>query len=220
MNLLLSELPCQLQRVAYQPGQGSLSGQRLYKGPCDRLLHEGLKVLVTAFARRPVTLSRFPDGVLGKAFYEKDAPDYLPTWAHTTNVPRLKGGEPIRYICIDDVATMVWCANVASLELHPFLHHAEDLDCPTSVVFDLDPGEGVDLVDCAKVALLLQALLERNGLECLPKVSGSKGLQVYVPLNTRVTYGETPHDTMNVEEPSMVFSIHLRAVMRQVQPIR
>jgi bifunctional non-homologous end joining protein LigD len=149
------------------------------------------KFLLPHFARRPVTLNRFPDGVGGKAFYEKDAPDYLPSWAHTTNVPRVKGGEPIRYICIDDLPTLVWCANVASLELHPFLHRAEDLDCPTSIVFDLDPGEGVDLVACAEVAFLLKALLEKNSLECFAKVSGSKGLQIYVPLNTRVTYEKT-----------------------------
>ena len=83
------------------------------------------KVLLPHFSRRPVTLNRFPDGVRGRAFYEKDTPDYLPSWAHTTKVPRQNGGEPIRYICIDDVATLIWCANVASLELHPFLHHAE-----------------------------------------------------------------------------------------------
>src|SRR4051812_17642328 len=71
------------------------------------------KWLLPHFAQRPVTLNRFPDGVRGKAFYEKDAPDYLPDWAHTTKVLRLAGGDPIRYVCIDDLATLVWCANVA-----------------------------------------------------------------------------------------------------------
>ena len=147
--------------------------------------------LLPHYAKRPVTMKRFPDGVRGKAFYEKDAPKYTPEWIHTTDVPRVAGGKPIRYICIDDLPTLVWCANVASLELHPFLHRAGHLDCPTSMVFDLDPGEGADLATCAEVGFYLQSLLAANGLECLPKVSGSKGLQLYVPLNTKVTYERT-----------------------------
>jgi bifunctional non-homologous end joining protein LigD len=149
------------------------------------------KWLLPHFERRPVTMLRFPDGVHGKAFYEKDAPKYTPAWVHTTDVPRQSGGKPIRYICIDDLPTLVWCANLASLELHPFLHRARELRCPTSVVFDLDPGEGANLVTCAEVAFLLRSVLKRAGLECFPKVSGSKGLQLYAPLNTSVTYEET-----------------------------
>src|SRR5580693_580443 len=97
------------------------------------------KWLLPHYARRPVTLQRFPDGVQGKAFYEKDAPKYTPAWVHTTEVPRRAGGKQIRYICIDDLPTLVWCANLASLELHPFLHLADELNSPTAMVFDLDP---------------------------------------------------------------------------------
>lgn len=147
--------------------------------------------LLPHYTRRPITMKRFPDGVRGKAFYEKDAPKHTPEWVHTTHVPRVAGGKPIRYICVDDLPTLVWCANVAALELHPFLHQAGNLDRPTSVVFDLDPGEGADIVTCAEVAFHLKTLLEKNGLECLAKVSGSKGLQLYVPLNTKTDYGRT-----------------------------
>lgn len=147
--------------------------------------------LLPHYVGRPVTMLRFPDGVRGKAFYEKDAPKYTPEWIHTTLVPRQAGGKPIRYICINNLPTLVWCANLASLELHPFLHREGNLDCPTSVVFDLDPGEGADLSTCAEVAFLLRAHLSTVGLDCFPKVSGSKGLQTYLPLNTRVTYAET-----------------------------
>jgi bifunctional non-homologous end joining protein LigD len=143
------------------------------------------------YARRPITMKRFPDGVRGKAFYEKDAPKHTPAWVHTTDVPRAAGGKPIRYICIDDLPTLVWCANVASLELHPFLHRAGQLDCPTCMVFDLDPGEGANLVTCVEVAFHLKTLLATNGLQCVPKVSGSKGIQVYAPLNTKVEYAHT-----------------------------
>ncbi len=147
--------------------------------------------MLAHYAKRPVTMKRFPDGVRGKAFYEKDAPKHTPEWVHTTDVPRQKGGQPIRYVCVDDLPTLVWCANIASLELHLFLHRAGQLDCPASMVFDLDPGEGADLVTCARVAFYLRELLDANGLQCLPKVSGSKGLQLYVPLNTKVSYAQT-----------------------------
>ncbi len=147
--------------------------------------------LLPHFRKRPVTMRRSPEGVQGKAFYEKDAPKYTPAWIHTTDVPRQTGGKPIRYICVDDLPTLVWCANMASLELHPFLHRAGHLDQPDAMVFDLDPGEGTTLVTCAEIGFSLQDLLKRNGLQCFPKVSGSKGLQIYVPLNTKVTYERT-----------------------------
>jgi bifunctional non-homologous end joining protein LigD len=147
--------------------------------------------LLPHFASRPVTLHRFPEGTKGQSFYEKDAPKFTPAWVHTTDVPRLHGGKPIRYICVDNLPTLVWCANIASLELHPFLHRAKHLDRPDAMVFDLDPGEGATLVTCAEVALALKSLLEANGLQSFPKVSGSKGLQLYVPLNRAATYAKT-----------------------------
>ncbi len=147
--------------------------------------------LLPHFKDRPVTLKRFPDGVRGQAFYEKDAPGFAPDWVKTFPVPRRAGGPDIRYIVINDLATLVWCANAASLELHPFLHRAPELDQPNSVVFDLDPGEGADILTCADVAFLLKDALARLGLQSFPKVSGSKGIQVYVPLNTPVTYAAT-----------------------------
>ncbi len=147
--------------------------------------------LLPHYAGRPVTLHRFPDGVKAQAFYEKDAPKHTPDWVTTTDVPRQKGGKPIRYICIDNLPTLVWCANIASLEFHLFLHRAGQLDRPDAVVFDLDPGEGATLATCAEVAFPLKSLLEANGLQCFPKVSGSKGLQIYVPVNSEITYGRT-----------------------------
>jgi|SRR6185312_8781368 len=147
--------------------------------------------LLPHYAKRPITMVRFPDGVRGKSFYEKDAPKHTPDWVQTTTVPRRGGGEPIRYVCVNDLPTLVWCANIASLELHPFLHRAGQLDRPDAMVFDLDPGEGTDLVNCAEVAFALRSLLESKGLQSFAKVSGSKGLQLYVPLNTATTYERT-----------------------------
>jgi bifunctional non-homologous end joining protein LigD len=140
---------------------------------------------------RPVTLKRYPDGVGRAFFYEKDAPTFTPPWVRTVPVPRARGGPDIRYVVIDDVRTLAWCAGIASLELHPFLHRAPDLDTPTMVVFDLDPGEGADVLTAARVAFLLKDVMDRLRLQCFPKVSGSKGVQVYLPLNTPSTYDVT-----------------------------
>jgi bifunctional non-homologous end joining protein LigD len=141
--------------------------------------------------QRPVTMKRYPDGVSGKPFYEKDAPNYTPSWVETFPVPRRKGGPEIRYILINDLPTLVWCANLANLEIHPFLHRAPHIQHPTAIVFDLDPGEGAGILDCAQIAFLLKERFDRMRLESLPKVSGSKGLQLYIPLNTPVTYAAT-----------------------------
>ncbi|MCU1339609.1 MAG: dependent ligase [Bryobacterales bacterium] len=176
--------------------------------------------LLPHFKQRPVTLKRFPDGVRGKAFYEKDAPRYTPDWVHTVLVPRQAGGTPIRYICIDDLPTLVWCANIASLELHPFLHRATQLQTPTSVVFDLDPGDGATLVTCAEVAFYLKTFLESMNLQCFPKVSGSKGLQIYIPLNTPVDYTRTRSfaqsvaQSLEIEHPRLIVSEMAKALRR------
>jgi bifunctional non-homologous end joining protein LigD len=147
--------------------------------------------LLPHLSGRPVTLKRYPDGTEAPFFYEKNAPRFTPDWVRTVSVPRRAGGPDIRYIVVDNVATLVWCANAASLELHPFLHRAPKIDQPASVVFDLDPGEGTGVLEAAEVALMLKRALDGMGLQSLAKVSGSKGLQVYVPLNTAVTYERT-----------------------------
>lgn len=137
---------------------------------------------------RPVTLKRYPNGIHGEHFYEKDAPGFTPGWVQRFPVPRRAGGTDICYILINDLPTLVWSANLANLEIHPFLHRAPQIDCPTMVVFDLDPGEGTDILDCAEIAFYIKEVLDRLGLEAFPKVSGSKGLQLSIPLNTPTTY--------------------------------
>jgi bifunctional non-homologous end joining protein LigD len=147
--------------------------------------------LLPHLLNKPVTLKRFPDGVTGEAFYEKDLPSFAPEWIKTFPVPRRAGGPKINYILINDLPTLVWCANAATLELHPFLHRAPNIEVPTSVVFDLDPGEGSDVLTCARVAFLLRDILRHLKLVSYAKVSGSKGIQIYVPLNTAATYSVT-----------------------------
>ncbi len=161
---------------------------RFSKGDLIRYYIDAADFILPHLKNRPVTLIRFPDGITGGKFYEKNAPKFAPRWIKTFAVPRRREEGDIRYILINNLKTLAWCANIAAIEIHPFLHLVPRLDRPTSVVFDLDPGEGSDLADCAAVAFLIKAILDRLGLKAFPKASGSKGLQVYVPLNSPVTY--------------------------------
>ena len=157
-------------------------------------------VLLPHLQKRPVTLKRYPDGVSAEFFYEKNAPAHRPPWLKTAPVwSDTRGGE-IDYCLLNDRASLVWAANLASLELHPFLHRAPRLDRPESVVFDLDPGPPASIVECCVVAITLHKLLATLGLECFAKTSGSKGLQVFVPLNTATSYAKTKPFAQHVAE--------------------
>ncbi len=138
-------------------------------------------VLLPHLAERAVTRKRYPDGVEGQVFFEKNAPRGTPDWVRTENLPSpgsSKGRETIDYVVVDDLATLVWTANLASLELHTHMWRV-DRDSPDMVVFDLDPGPPATIVECCQVAQLLRPLLEADGLAPLAKTSGSKGLQLY-----------------------------------------
>jgi bifunctional non-homologous end joining protein LigD len=140
---------------------------------------------------RPITLKRYPNGIGGEHFYEKNAPSFTPAWVKTYPIQRSSRESMINYVLINDLPTLVWSANLANLEIHPFLAKAPAISVPTMVVFDLDPGEGATLVQSCEVAFLLRDLLDRLALGSLLKVSGSKGIHVHVPLNTEVTYEMT-----------------------------
>jgi bifunctional non-homologous end joining protein LigD len=142
-------------------------------------------VLVPHLAGRAITLKRYPDGVDGTSFFEKNCPSYKPPWIHTVKM----GG--VSYCLVDEPATVVWLANLAAIELHPTLAAKPDLGSPTTVVFDLDPGAPADVITCARVALLIRDLLAQLHLKAWVKTSGSKGLQLYVPLNSGAKYDRT-----------------------------
>jgi bifunctional non-homologous end joining protein LigD len=132
---------------------------------------------------RGVTLRRYPNGVDGTSFFEKRAPDHRPDWIGTALGPGdRKGG--IHYLVIDEVATLAWVGNMAGLEVHAPMARAEDIDAPTMVVFDLDPGPGAGMVDCCRVGLEIREVLDDLDLAAWAKTSGSKGMQLYLPLNT------------------------------------
>lgn len=126
---------------------------------------------------RPLTLKRYPNGVEGQYFYEKRCPSHAPDWV------RSEEASGINFCVCDDLATLVWLANLADLELHPSLSLVDDILRPTVMAFDLDPGPPAGLAECCEVALILREALGRIGLESFAKTSGSKGIQVYVPLN-------------------------------------
>jgi len=147
-------------------------------------------VLLPHLKNRPISLKRYPDGVEGFFFYEKQCPSHRPKWVKTTRVAKKEGGE-VNYCVMNDLPSLVWAANLADLELHTFLHRAPALKRPTALAFDLDPGPPADILDCCRVALWIKAILEELGLKSFPKTSGSKGMQLYVPLNTAITYERT-----------------------------
>jgi len=140
---------------------------------------------------RPLTMKRYPDGVDGEFFYEKNCPSHRPKWVQTAKVWSEGNERTMNYCLANDLPTLVWAANLADLELHTSLSRKDDLDRPTMMVFDLDPGPPADIVQCCHVGLWLRDLLAKMKLESFAKTSGSKGLQVYVPLNTSVTYDQT-----------------------------
>jgi bifunctional non-homologous end joining protein LigD len=140
---------------------------------------------------RPLTLKRYPNGVEKGSFYEKRCPKHRPDWVRTAPVWSGRNEGEIDYCLCNDRATLIWMAQLAALELHPSLSLAKRIERPTVLAFDLDPGPPADILDCCRVALRLREMFSGLGLESLPKTSGSKGLQVYVPLNAEVTYERT-----------------------------
>jgi bifunctional non-homologous end joining protein LigD len=148
-------------------------------------------VLLPHLKDRPLTMKRYPDGVEGEFFYEKNCPSHRPSWVKTAKVWSEGNNRTMEYCLANDLPTLVWAANLADLELHTSLSRKSKIDRPTMMVFDLDPGPPADIVQCCQVGLWLRDLLAKLKLESFAKTSGSKGLQVYVPLNTPASYDET-----------------------------
>ncbi|MFZ0859556.1 MAG: non-homologous end-joining DNA ligase [Candidatus Sulfotelmatobacter sp.] len=168
--------------------------------------------IIPHLAGRALTRKRYPDGVDGEPFFEKNAPKYRPDWVKTAPIWSEGNRRTIHYVLANDLATLVWLANLAALELHPSLALAKDITCPTEMVFDLDPGAPANMVQCCQVGLWLREIFEHFGMQSFPKTSGSKGLQIYVPLNTPTNYDATKTfahalaQLLEQEHPEMVVS--------------
>jgi len=148
-------------------------------------------VLVPHLAGRPLTMKRYPGGVDQEFFFEKNAPKHRPDWVKTAPVWSEGNNRNVNYLLANDLPTLVWIANLASIELHPSLSLATDISTPTMIVFDLDPGPPANIVQCAQVGLWVREIFDHFGLKSFPKTSGSKGLQIYIPLNTKTNYEQT-----------------------------
>ncbi|MBV9463518.1 MAG: non-homologous end-joining DNA ligase [Verrucomicrobiae bacterium] len=177
-------------------------------------------VLLPHLAGRPLTLKRYPNGVEQEFFYEKKCPAHRPEWVSTTSVWSDRNQANINYCVVSDLATLVWAANLADLELHTCLARGEDIMRPTMMVFDLDPGAPAGILECAQVGIWVRELFESLGLKSFVKTSGSKGLQVYIPLNTPVTYEQTKPlakavaELLERQHPKQIVSNMLKALRK------
>jgi bifunctional non-homologous end joining protein LigD len=180
-------------------------------------------VMLPHIADRPLTMKRYPDGVDGKFFYEKHVPNHAPDWVRTVNVPTGDKGEEVEYALVCDLPTLVWAANLGTIEFHVPLWRVgrrRSLPAPPDfIVFDLDPGEGSTLVQCSEVALGVEEILRERGLDPRAKTSGSKGLQVYAALAGRPSWEKSRSDahgvatTLEKEHPELVTS-NMRKTLR------
>ncbi len=175
-------------------------------------------VLLPHLEKRPLTLKRYPNGVEAEFFYEKKCPSHRPSWVNTARVWSEGNQADINFCLANDLPTLVWAANLADLELHTSLAKSPKIKSPTMVVFDLDPGVPANIVQCCQVGLWLRKIFKELKLECFPKTSGSKGLQIYVPLNTPTNYDITKIFAKNIaerlerEHPEMVVSKMAKAL--------
>jgi bifunctional non-homologous end joining protein LigD len=168
-------------------------------------------VILPHLSGRALTLKRYPEGVDQDSFFEKRCPEHRPPWVKTAEVARRDADEAMTVCLVDDLATLMWVQNLASLELHVPLARAASPETPDSVVFDLDPGEGAGIPECTRVALVLRELLARLRLTGFAKTSGKKGLHVFVPLNrAEATFDETKAfsravaETLQKDHPDLV----------------
>ena len=148
-------------------------------------------VLLPHLRGRALTMKRYPNGVNGEFFYQKESPKHRPDWVKTVPIWSAGNGRDVNYTVVSSLPALLWAANLADLELHTSIARARNPRRPTALVFDLDPGPPATIVECCEVALMIRDRLGRDGLRCFPKTSGSKGLQLYAPLNTPVGHDDT-----------------------------
>jgi bifunctional non-homologous end joining protein LigD len=177
-------------------------------------------VLLPHLKDRPLTMKRYPNGVDAQFFYEKNCPSHRPSWVKTATVWSEGNNRNMDYCLAQDLPTLVWAANLADLELHTSLARKKNVARPTMMVFDLDPGAPADMVQCCQVGLWLRDLLGEAKLKSFAKTSGSKGLQIYVPLNTAVTFDQTKDVSRRLaqflehEHPDLVISKMSKALRK------
>jgi bifunctional non-homologous end joining protein LigD len=157
-------------------------------------------LMLPHLADRLLHMHRYPEGVEGPRFWQKACPEHRPSWLPTAPVWSREKQTYIEYCVVNEAAALLWAVNLGSIELHTSLHTRQNLNRPTVLAFDLDPGPGRNILDCCEVALRLRELFDTLGLSTYPKTSGSKGLQLYVPLNVEITYELTKAAARQIAE--------------------
>jgi bifunctional non-homologous end joining protein LigD len=157
-------------------------------------------VMLPHLIDRQLHMHRYPEGVGGPRFWQKACPEHRPAWVSTVPVWSRDRNAYIEYCVVNELATLLWAVNLGSIELHASLHRCQALHRPTAMAFDLDPGPGANVIHCCEVALRLRELFEARGVEAYPKTSGSKGLQVFLPVNTDVRYEFTKPTARRIAE--------------------
>lgn len=202
-----------LEKV-YYPATGFTKGQVI------EYYHKIAPAILPHLKGRHLTLKRYPEGVDGLFFYEKRCPAHRPPWVSTAKIWSPGNNEHMYFCVLQDLPTLLWAVNLGALELHTPLARARSNLKPTTLAFDFDPGAPADITDCCKTALRVRDLLRQLGLESFPKTSGSKGLQLYVPLNTPATFEQTKAFaravalTLEQETPGEVTSV-MKKVLRK-----
>ncbi len=173
---------------------------------------------------RPLTMKRYPDGVEKGYFYEKHVPSHAPSWVRTVSVPSSEGDDAVEYTVVNDLPTLVWAANLGTIEFHVPLWRMgrrRRLPAPPDLlVFDLDPGEGTTLLECCQVALFVRDELDARELQTRVKTSGSKGVQVYAHLGGRTSWERARDDAHDIalaierEHPELVTSVMRKSLRR------
>lgn len=178
-------------------------------------------VLLSHLQGHPLTLKRYPNGATAKFFYQKECPAFRPSWLSTVPVWSDSKKRSINFCLAQDLPSLVWAVNLAAIELHTSLSRSANPLCPTMLVFDLDPGHPATILHCAEVALTLYRVLLEKNIKSFPKTSGSKGMQVYIPLNTpdasytqTKTFAHTLAKTLEQQMPSLVVS-NMKKVLRK-----
>lgn len=146
--------------------------------------------LLPHLAGRPLVLHRYPEGIAGPSFYQKECPDYAPSWLPTVALPGSGRRQMINYILVNDVTDLLWVINQGCIELHPWLAPWSNSDHPTAAVLDLDPAPPAGFGEARRLALLLKPILKELGLQAYPKTSGASGLHLYLPLAGRYTFSQ------------------------------
>jgi DNA ligase D len=184
--------------------------EELTKGNLVSYFDAAAQAMLPYLRNRPLTVKRYPDGIEGETFFQKNASKYTPDWVKTITLPSEHGKrKEVRYVLCNDRRTLLWLANQAAIELHPFLSTVDKLDRPESLVMDIDPLEG-GFKDSVKAALAAREILKRHGLEGCTKTSGGKGVHVYVPLTRRYSFeqvqdaGRRLSVEVEEQEPGMV----------------